>query len=343
MNTEWQQFLLSQGAVPDDRDLPLFSNAALLPDCALSALVDQGLIRVSGEDAQTFLQGQTTNDIKLVNAERSQLSGYCSPKGRMMALFRVFQHGDDLILMLPRERLDAVLKRLTMFVLRAKVKLSDASDELAVAGIAGDCAPGLLPAAPEADNTSAAADGLTMVRLPGDRPRFLVVGEPASVQGWWQQAAAQASPASPDGWPLLDIRAGQPSVVEATNEAFVPQMANLQLVNGVSFTKGCYTGQEVVARMQYLGTLKRRMYRVHIATDACPTPGTELFSASSASGQGAGKVVDARPSPDGGCEALVVCQISSMDAGDLRLQDASGPALELAELPYAFESQEQAS
>ena len=342
MNTEWQQFLQSQGAVLDAQGLPAFTDAPLLPDCALSALVDQGLIRASGEDAQSFLQGQLTNDIKLINPERTHVSGYCSPKGRMLALFRVFQHGDDLFLMLPRERLEPVLKRLSMFVLRSKVKLSDASDELVVAGIAGDCAPALLPVAPEGDNSGAAADGLTVLRLPGDRARFLVVGEPATVQGWWQQASSQATPAGQDCWPLLEIRAGLPSVVDATAEAFVPQMTNMQLVNGVSFTKGCYTGQEVVARMQYLGTLKRRMYRVHIASDDCPAPGTELFSPSSASGQGAGKVVDARPSPLGGCEALVVCQISSMDAGDLRLQDADGPELSLADLPYAFESKEQA-
>jgi folate-binding protein YgfZ len=131
-------------------------------------------------------------------------------------------------------------------------------------------------------------------------------------------------------------------VLEATTEAFVPQMANLQLVDGVSFTKGCYTGQEVVARMQYLGTLKRRMYRVRVDSDSRPAAGTELFSASSASGQGAGRVVDARPSPDGGFEALVVCQIASMEAGDLRLGDAEGPALQAQPLPYAFEATEQA-
>jgi len=342
MNNDWQQFLQTQGAVIDDRGQARFDDGALLPACALCSLSEQGLIRVSGADAVSFLQGQLSNDVSRVEAGRGQLAGLCSPKGRMLALFRLFRRGDDLYLMLPRERLATILKRLSMYVLRAQVTLSDASDELAIAGIAGDCAPSLLPTAPADQDASATVDGLTVIRVAGDRDRFLVIGGPAELQAWWLQAAAQASPGSPDCWPLLDIRAGLPGVVDATAEAFVPQMANLQLIDGVSFTKGCYTGQEVVARMQYLGTLKRRMYRVRIDSADCPPPGSELFSASSESGQGAGRVVDARPSPEGGCEALVVCQISSMDAGDLRLGSVDGPPLRQDVLPYAFGASEQA-
>jgi folate-binding protein YgfZ len=138
----------------------------------------------------------------------------------------------------------------------------------------------------------------------------------------------------------MDIRAGIPNVFEDTVEAFVPQMANLQLVGGVSFTKGCYTGQEVVARMQYLGKLKRRMYHARVDAGQPPTPGTEVFSPSSDSGQGAGRIVDAAASPDGGYEVLAVLQISSADANDLQLGDIDGPALQLMELPYAFEQSE---
>jgi hypothetical protein len=337
MNNDWQQFLQSQGATLSDQGVVQFDEAPLLPGCALCDLSSHGLIRVSGGDIREFLQGQFTNDVTQITPERSQLSSFCSPKGRMLALFRIFQRGDDLYLMLPRERLAATLKRLSMFVLRAQVTLSDASDELLIAGIAGDCAAALLPQAPADTDASSTVGELTVIRLGGDRDRFLVVGNAAPLQAWWQQAATQATPASVDCWPLLDIRAGIPSVVESTTEAFVPQMANLQLINGVSFTKGCYTGQEVVARMQYLGTLKRRMYRVRIDTSDCPAPGSELFSASSESGQGAGRVVDARPSPEGGCEALVVSQISSMEqARDLRLGDADGPPVSNLSLPYGF-------
>lgn len=340
MNNDWQQFLVSQGATIADNGEVNF-DGGLLPDCSLSALGQLGLIRVSGEEAQSFLQGQFTNDVSKVDAGHSQLSSFCSPKGRMLALFRIFQRGDDLYLMMPRERLPAIHKRLQMFVLRAKVTLTDASDELAIAGLAGTCLEGLLPAAPAEVDGCCESDGLSVIRVAGDRPRCLVIGEPAAMQAWWQGLDGEARPASAHGWPLLDIRAGIPTVVDATAEAFVPQMANMQLVNGVSFTKGCYTGQEVVARMQYLGTLKRRMYRVRFDGDACPAPGSELFSHSSASGQGAGKVVDARPSPDGGCEALVITQISSMEADDLQLGDADGARLQPLPLPYSFTAESQ--
>lgn len=310
------------------------------PDCALCDLSHLGMIRASGSDLRTFLQGQLTNDINQVTAERAQLSSYCSPKGRMLGSFWILQRDDALYLQLPRERLPAILKRLQMFVLRSAVKLEDASDELARFGIAGECASDLLPFIPADDSASETRDEITILRLPGDRPRFEVIGPAQALTPIWSLAADRAQRVDPAFWALLDIRAGIPSVHEATVEAFVPQMANLQLVGGVSFTKGCYTGQEVVARMQYLGKLKRRMYRARINADPCPQPGAELFSPSSDSGQGAGRVVDAVPAPDGGCEALVVLQISSAEANDVRLHDAAGAAVELLDLPYAFAADE---
>lgn len=305
------------------------------PDCAITDLSHFGLIRVSGADLRSFLQGQLTNDMNLVTPEHAELSSYCSPKGRMLGTFWVFQRGGDLYLQLPTERLEAILKRLRMFVLRAQVRLEDASDELARFGIAGDCAEAILPFVPDGANDCVTRDEVTLIRLPGDRPRFELIGPPQVLGGLWSQMAGKAHQVGAEFWSLLDIRAGIPNVFEDTVEAFVPQMANLQLVGGVSFTKGCYTGQEVVARMQYLGKLKRRMYRVHI-DDECPAPGTEVFSPSSESGQGAGRIVDAAPAPEGGFEALAVVQISSAEADDLRLRDAQGPALRLLDLPYAF-------
>jgi hypothetical protein len=150
----------------------------------------------------------------------------------------------------------------------------------------------------------------------------------------------QARQTGAEFWSLMDIRAGVPNIFEDTVEAFVPQMANLQLIGGVSFTKGCYTGQEVVARMQYLGKLKRRMYRAHVDSTQAPARGAEVFSPSSESGQGAGRIVDVAASPDGGYEVLAVIQISSAGADDLRLVDAEGPALRLLDLPYQFETTE---
>jgi folate-binding protein YgfZ len=158
------------------------------------------------------------------------------------------------------------------------------------------------------------------------------------MEALWEEAEQVATPTSRESWALLDIRAGMPTVYESTKEAFVPQMANMQLIDGVSFTKGCYTGQEVVARMQYLGKLKRRMYRAKVDTGQAPASGSALFSASDASGQGAGKVVDAAASPEGGFELLVVTPTSCAEADDLRLGDENGPALQILDMPYAFEA-----
>ena len=304
------------------------------PDCAITELSHFGLIRATGSDVRTFLQGQLTNDINQVTPALAQLSSYCSPKGRILGSFWVMQRGDDLYLQLPADRLPGILKRLRMFVLRAQVTLEDASGELARFGITGSCAADLLPFAPGADKATATRDDITVIRLPGERPRFEIIGPVSALAPLWSKLSETATQTGPDFWSLMDIRAGVPNVFEDTVEAFVPQMANLQLIGGVSFTKGCYTGQEVVARMQYLGKLKRRMYLAHIADTQRPAPGAEVFSPSSESGQGAGRIVDAAPSPDGGFDVLAVLQISSAEAGDVRLHDAAGPVLELRPMPY---------
>lgn len=321
---DWQDFLSTQTL----SDEPI-------GECSLCDLSHLGLIRVQGEDARTLLQGQLSNDIDKVSATLSQLSSYCSPKGRMLASFRILEREDKLLLMLPAERLQPILKRLQMFVLMSKVELSDASNDLARIEISGDCAADLLPIDPPTEvNGSVTADGYSIVRIAGDRPRYLVLGPQDAIQSLWMETAQTATPFSHNACGLSDIRAGIPTIVDATAEAFVPQMANLHAIKGVSFTKGCYTGQEIVARMQYLGKLKRRMYRVRIDAPSQPQAGDELFSEHSASGQGAGKVVSAAPSPEGGYEALVVIEISAAEAGDIHLGELSGPRLEFLNLPY---------
>lgn len=326
MSNEWSDFIASR---------PVGNTPA--PDCALVDLSHLGLIRVRGTDAATFLQGQLTSDVRLVTDDRAQPSAWCSPKGRMLASFLVFRHAGDLHLQTPRERVAPLLKRLRMFVLRAKVELADASDELVRIGIAGDCAAAILGDPLPADPLAVVQrEGITLVRLPGDRPRLEALGPAAAVKAAWERAETRAAVAGPDFWALLDIRAGLPTVYDQTAEAFVPQMANLQLVDGVSFTKGCYTGQEVVARMQYLGKLKRRMYLARLACDRVPQPGEELYATGSESGQGAGKVVDARRSPAGGVEALVVVETGSAEDGEVRLGGPDGPPLAFSPLPYAL-------
>ena len=255
---------------------------------------------------------------------------------------RLFHSGDNYYLRLPVDALDAVLERLRMYVLRADVTLEDATENFLRIGISGDHAADHLAEAglevPDAvDAVSHAGDSI-VIRVPGITPRYeLYLTSLEAGKSVWDTLNVHAAPVGEPVWRLLDIQAGIPNIFAATAEAFVPQMVNLQLINGLNFKKGCYPGQEIVARMQYLGTLKRRMYLGRIERDEPANPGDPLFTAAD-SDQAAGQIVDAQRHPDGGQQALAVLKISAAEAGGLHLDDASGAAFELLELPYAFET-----
>lgn len=372
MNNQWKAFLESRSARIDDEGRVRFPNAPVEAACALSDLSDLGLIAVTGPEAAQFLQGQLTNDVVGLQAGHSQLGSHCSPKGRMLACFRVIKLEDGIYLQLPRSKVEATVQRLRMYLLRAKARIEDASDRVAAIGIAGDCAPGLLAARfarlPDQDNevtcqagpptgsaaaaqpatgsadpdadASIAGGDLILARIPGPVPRFEILGPPAALESVWDDLAATATLVDADYWALLDIRAGIPSVYPETSDAFVPQMANLELVDGVSFTKGCYTGQEVVARMRYLGKIKRRMYRAEVRSPEPPAPGSALHCPTSGSAQGTGRVVDARPNDRGGFELLVVVEIAAAEQGEVRLGGPEGPLLSFAPPPYGFPAEE---
>jgi folate-binding protein YgfZ len=339
MNNQWKSFLEARSGTFDEQGHVRFENAQVEAECALAGLSHLGLIAVSGADASDFLQGQLTNDVRELSPTHTQISSQCSPKGRMLSFFRVLRLDDTFYLQLPRARLEAVLQRLRMFVLRAQVTLEDASDRLISIGVAGSCAPSLLgrhtQSLPNAENDIVREGELLVMRMPGPTPRFQILGPEPAMEAIWDELAARTTLAAPDFWALLDIRAGIPSVHTETADAFIPQMANLQLIDGVSFTKGCYSGQEVIARMQYLGKLKRRMYLAKVETAAPPKPGHELYAPQSTSEQAAGRVVDARLNAAGDCELLAVLEITAAESGEVRLS-ADGPVLSLKEPPYGF-------
>lgn len=351
MVNDWHAFLGQAGAVITDDRVEHFGN----PQQELTNAVDGdvmadlshfGLLRVEGPDSLNFLQGQFTNDVRLVTDDRSQLSSHCSPKGRILTLFRMFRRGDAYYLRMPAALLPPTLERLRKYILMSKVTLSDASDELLRIGLSGPHAIAALSRQldrlPNGVDDVAHGNDLTVIRIAGRHPRVEVYGPVASIRTLWESMRSVAQPVGASAWALLDIHAAVPTVFPETVEAFVPQMVNLQLIDGVSFRKGCYTGQEVVARMQFLGKLKRRMYRAHIDGDNAPRPGDDLYCAHSDSGQGAGKVVDARPAPRGGFDLLVVAQVSLLDAGDtIRIRDEHGAQLQFAPMPYPFPTDEE--
>lgn len=345
MNAEWKNFLEGNGAEFDGTECVVsFGNlrhelSAALNGNVFADLSHQGLLAVRGKDALEFLQGQFTNDLRHLGDGDSQLNGYCSAKGRLLASFRVIPEEDGFLLRMPRAMVEPLMKKLRMFVLRAAVTLEDVGECQIRLGISGPSAEGelaaLVPALPQAVDGVARGGGYTVIRIPGAHPRFEIHGGPEAMRRLWDTLNVRCAPVGEAAWGLLDLLAGIPAIYPETSDAFVPQMVNLQLLGGVSFKKGCYPGQEVVARMQYLGTLKRRMYLARVPNDVLPRAGDELFSPDDRA-QSAGRVVDARPHPDGGFMLLAVIQIASREGGDIRYGAADGPQLEFADLPYSL-------
>jgi folate-binding protein YgfZ len=281
--------------------------------------LDNALLAVTGDDATTFLQGQLTNDVAALRPGEAQWTGWCSPKGRLLATLLLARRPDGYLAMLPAELAPAIAKRLSMYVLRSKVKIAEVSAQYARHGLIGAGEDLVRGASGQAD--------LVLVAVGRD---VHVAIAPA---GHAHLAALRAGtrPGRPEDWALALIRAGVPTVVAATQEEFVPQMANLDLIGAVSFRKGCYTGQEIVARTQYRGILKKRMALAHV-DGAIPAPGQSVYSPVFGD-QSAGTIANVAPAPEGGYDVLVVAQIEGLREGDLRLGAPDGAPLAIRSHP----------
>jgi len=283
-----------------------------------------GVLAVAGEDAASFLQGQLTNDFALLGPDQARLAAYCTPKGRMQASFvGLRRSATEILLVMSRDILAATQKRLSMFVLRAKAKLRDASPEFELRGLAGNAAQAVATLPP-----------WTLVHQ-GDAALIALYPAEGQARALWVAPAGTAAPAGNalDSalWAWGDVRSGVGTITAPVVEAFVPQMLNFESIGGVNFKKGCYPGQEVVARSQFRGTLKRRAYLAH--ADGSLAAGQELYHESDAS-QPCGLVVQAAPAPTGGCDAIVSMQISAAQAGALSVGSAQGPAVRVTPAPY---------
>ena len=291
------------------------------------------VIRARGLDAGTFLQGQLTQDVLLLKTVEARLAAWCSAKGRMLTSFIVIkQSQEEFLLILSRDLLAATLKRLKMFVLRAKCELADASGEICVEGLVGSSVSNAI-------NTIApCADSMPAIRLNDSEitvvlPTGLIANEKVARALRIRMAAPQASSdaAQLSVWNALEITSGIARFCAVVSEAFVPQMLNYESVGGVNFKKGCYPGQEVVARSQFRGTLKRRGY---IATSSERLQaGQEVFDVREPD-QPCGLIAQAAKHPSGGYIAIVSMQISAQDSPKLHAGSPSGAKLQLQALPY---------
>src|SRR5450830_228253 len=350
----WNQFLITQGArftqldgtVPDTNiaDFGQTLSTAQLQDGFVSAITDQGLIGFTGDDAASFLHSQLTNDVEHLNQQQVRLAGYCTPKGRLLASFLMWRNATTIYLQLPRTIQPAIQKRLQMFVLRAKAKLHDAAGDEAtqvVLGLGGQRANAALatwfeqlPATPFSKVDHALGTPLRVADAFG-QPRYLWLLSTANAHDVWPQLAGALNKGGNDAWRLSEIHAGVPQISLPTQEQFVPQMVNFELLGGVNFKKGCYPGQEIVARSQYLGKLKRRTTLVSIP-DAAAVAGQEVY-ASADPEQPCGMIVNSAPNGAGGVDALVEMKLAAIEEAAVHFGAADGPALTFLAMPYVLD------
>lgn len=339
--TQWHEFLSAQGANFIDSELQSFGDTSHEIDAAnsnvLTSLSHLGLLEISGDDAITFLQGQVTNDVKKLNGSNSQYAGYCTPKGRLLGLFLAFAHADHLHLQMPLSILEPIMKRLRMYVMRSKVVITNKSADILCFGIAGPNAEStllsLFSQVPTLPHQLITLEDATLLRLTGINPRYQVFTNIANAERIWNTLSNTCNKVGKSVWDYLEIQAGIPEIVPATQEAFVPQMVNLDSLDGINFKKGCYTGQEIVARTHYLGKVKRRTQLAHINTEGIPQAGDTIQVVGHE--EAIGQIVRAAPAPNGGVDALIEIRLENLDSTD-EFPVWKGKKLEFKALPYAL-------
>jgi tRNA-modifying protein YgfZ len=340
MHPDWLAVLASRGATVADgivRDFgnPARERAATAGGSVVADLSQYGLLAASGADAREFLHAQLSCDVENLSEDTGAYGAYCTAKGRVLANFLLWSEAGTFFMLLPRALVSGIRKRLQMFVLRSKVTLADCSGDRVVFGLAGvgarEAVKTLAGVAPAGSLKIARGGSVTAIEIDGGR--FVAIVPLAQAAAAWDRAAGALTPVGAPCWEWLEITNGLPWITAATQDQFVPQMANLELIGGVNFRKGCYPGQEIVARTQYLGKPKRRLFLAHVDAEASPAPGDILVA--DGGEQSAGTVVNAAPAPEGGFDLLAVVQTARADTAIVRLGSAAGPALVFRPLPYA--------
>jgi len=322
---DWQAFIESQ---PGKLEIDNFI-------CDASEL---GLILVNGDDAESFLQNQLSNDISHIDETSFQLSSYSTAKGRMLGIFQVVRISNGFILITPHAMVEALLQRLQMFVIQAKVTLADASGHFTRFAIQTDKAAvtdhPLLPAKAGAVVQNDSLISLQLGSLNHQNRYLLLCLSLDEAKSTWSEFSQHLQVGNFESWRLSQIKSGIPTIYPQTSEEFVLQMANLDLLEGVSFKKGCYPGQEIIARMHYLGKLKRRLFLTSFKTDKCPLPGDDITACGAESPDGSGKVVDAVIDDAGLCHCLYIAQIKKATNNELCLLDQSRIPISSIDMPY---------
>jgi folate-binding protein YgfZ len=340
-NDTFLAFLATRGGAVADGVVRDFGDArgelaATASGSVVAHLGQFGILAFRGEEARDFLHRLLSCDVEGLADDAGAYGAYCTPKGRVLANFLLWREPDGFAMLLPRAIVPGIQKRLQMYVLRSKVTLEARADALVVLGASGPAAAAavasLVGPPPGQPLRVARGDRATVISLAA--ARFIVTTPSASAPQVWDRLAGALRPVGAACWDWLEIANGLPWITDATQDQFVPQMANLELVGGVSFRKGCYPGQEIVARTQHLGRPRRRLYLAHVRAAATPAASEPLYSAGLGD-QAAGTVINAAPAPGGGFDVLAVVHTASVAGDKVRLGSPSGAELQFRALPYS--------
>ena len=333
MHENWYSFLLKQSAVIEEGVVTGFADDTATNDASadnyLCDLSQLDVLRISGGDATEFLHGQFTSDITALAQDHYQLSSWCNIKGRVIAVFILYRASDCYYLLLEREMTEQVSKRLGMFVLRSDVKIELVSDELVRLGLGGDETQRQFQQQLQESGDNEPGVVLNLQEQPA---RSLVLCTAARAETLWLALSRGARAMSSARWLEQDIRAGLPWPGKQGSEEFLPQSLNLDLLEGLSYSKGCYPGQEIISRMHFRGKLKQRMQLARVGADTLPQSGTHVYTQDS--DKQCGSVVRACETAEKQYLMLLTLDIFEAATPGIFLGDKQGPGIELLDLPY---------
>ena len=346
MTTQWKKFLINNGASLQHNFVKDFGKPEDEAKAALSKNIIMDLsyfaiVEISGSDAEEFLHGLFTSDIKKLDDECFQFSAWCNPKGRVLANFIVVKLGEIYYLILPDDLKAQFIKKLQIYILRSEVSISDHSSELIRLGIlAKDIEHlmmiGITDSVREQPSKVIKHHDLIIIALPGKESRMFIFGPEQQARQLWQKLAEDFLSVGSQYWQLHDILSGIAWISEQSSESFLPQTLNLDCLDGVSLNKGCYTGQEIIARMHYRGKLKQRMFLANIKSAIQPETGAKLYSQHVV--QSVGMIINAARYAEKDYQVLVAVDMDQASDDNVHLHDASGPLLNFHALPYPIET-----
>ena len=337
----WNDFLSANGAQLKDGQVKHFGSPeneaeATLHGNIIADLSHLSIVEITGQDAEEFLHGQFTNDLKTLDKYKLQSSAWCNAKGQVLANFYIFKHNAGLTLLLPTDLKSKFIKRLQMFVLMSDVIINDKSNELGLIGISINKIIErlniVIDSIPEEPATVIETENYTCIRIFDSNLRIILIGTTNILEKNWSQLTACLVPVGTLQWELLDILSGFPWVTSACTEKFLPQYLNMDLLGGLSYDKGCYPGQEVIARLHYRGKIKRRLFLADSQQPSPPTVGDAIY----AGNKNIGSIINVQPHPEFGYLLLAVIEIDKVRSESVTINNIDGSILSIHELPYSL-------